>query len=78
VKGGEVVGEEEEKVVEEKEEAVGEETTKERIKIRLIQPLPAIICTDLQHYGPFKEGDVVEIPRQNAKILIRHGIADEV
>ena len=74
--GGEV--EEEENVEEEKEETVGEETAKGRIKIRLVQPLPAIICTDLRHYGPFKKGDVVEIPQENAKILIRHGMAEEV
>jgi len=69
---------EKENVEGEKEEIVGEETANGRIKIRLVQPLPAIICTDLRHYGPFKKGDVVEIPQENAKILIRHGMAEEV
>lgn len=50
----------------------------EKKKIRFLQPLPAIIGVDLVHYGPFKEKDVAEIPKQNAEILIEQEIAEEV
>ena len=45
-----------------------------KIKIRLIKNIPAIIGSDLVHYE-FKEGDEVEIPKVDAKILIENGIA---
>ena len=70
VAGGEIVGE--------KEKIMGGKITNGKIKIMLIQSLPAIICSDLRHYGPFSKGDIVEIPAWNAKILIRHGMAKEV
>ncbi len=50
----------------------------EKIKIRIIHFLPAIIGVDSKHYGPFKRGEVVEIPRGTAEILISKEIASEV
>jgi len=48
-----------------------------KVRIKFLAALPAVIGTDLVHYGPFNEGEASEIPIQNAKILIAQGIAEE-
>lgn len=50
----------------------------EKIKVRFLRSLPSIIGSDMVHYGPFKEGDEVELPKDNAEILIDQEIAEEV
>ena len=49
-----------------------------KIKVKFFQPLPAIIGTDMVHYGPFNENDVAELPEENASILIVQNVAEEV
>ncbi len=46
--------------------------------VRFIQPLPAIMGTDMKTYGPFAAEDVASLPAQNAENLIRKGIAKVV
>jgi len=62
----------------EQEEKDATERDDGKIKIRIIQPLPAIIGVDSKHYGPFEDGEEVEIPRETAEILISEKIAEEV
>jgi DNA replication factor GINS len=51
---------------------------KKRILLRFISNTPAIIGIDLRSYGPFKAEDIANLPIENAKVLIKQGIAIEV
>jgi len=48
------------------------------LKVKILSPLPALLGSDLTTYGPFKEDDIVELPEDNAKILISKEIAEEI
>lgn len=48
------------------------------IIIRFLQEIPAIIGVDMKTYGPFKPEDIASLPIENARILIKQGIAVEV
>lgn len=37
-----------------------------------------ITATDMHYYGPFKEGDVANIPRKSADLLSKQGLAREL
>ena len=66
----------EETVEPEKEEPVEHEGG--MANIRIIKPIPAIMGVDSKQYGPFEEGQEVEIPRETAEILLGKEIAEEV
>lgn len=53
------------------------EKPKKRI-LRFLKEIPAIIGADMKTYGPFKPEDVASLPLENAKILIKQGVAVEV
>ncbi|RLI92455.1 MAG: hypothetical protein DRO89_02150 [Candidatus Altiarchaeales archaeon] len=64
-------------------EGVGEkEQEKElddgKIRVRIIRPLPAIMGSDMTHYGPFKENEEVRLPEDIARILMEQGVAEEI
>ncbi|RLG50736.1 MAG: hypothetical protein DRO00_08300 [Thermoproteota archaeon] len=43
------------------------------------KPCPAFVgYPDLQTYGPFKPGDVANIPEVNARILLKQDVVEEV
>jgi DNA replication factor GINS len=46
--------------------------------LRFLKGVPAIIGADIKSYGPFKVEDVASLPIENAKILVKHGLAEEV
>jgi len=46
--------------------------------LRFLREIPAIIGADMKPYGPFKPEDVASVPAENAKILIKQGLAVEV
>ena len=46
--------------------------------IRFLQEIPEIVGADMKTYGPFKPEDIASIPKENAKTLIKQGIAAEV
>lgn len=46
--------------------------------LRFVQPVPGIIGADMKPYGPFKPEDVASVPVENAKVLVRQGLAVEV
>jgi len=43
--------------------------------LRFLKEIPAIIGADMKTYGPFKPEDVGSLPLENAKILIKQGVA---
>lgn len=49
-----------------------------RILLRFTQEVPAIIGVDLKVWGPFLAEDVAALPSENAKVLIRRGVAMEM
>jgi len=59
------------------------ETTEESestklIKVRVLENLPEIVGADMKEYGPFQEGDEVELPEENASIFIEKNKAEQV
>lgn len=52
--------------------------TLKRDVLRFLKDVPAIIGADMKAYGPFKVEDVASLPKENAKILVRQGLAEKV
>ena len=46
-----------------------------RVILRFTKSIPAIIGADMKPYGPFKVEDVASLPANNAKILVKQGLA---
>jgi DNA replication factor GINS len=46
--------------------------------VRILQEIPEIVGADMKTYGPFKPEDVATVPKENAKTLIKQGVATEV
>jgi DNA replication initiation complex subunit (GINS family) len=76
--GNERSGEENSEEEVEPEEPEGKESDAEDgYKIVKIQSeVPEFMGTDLEAYGPFDEGEKVEIPEDNAEILVNRGNAE--
>ena len=49
-----------------------------RAVLRFMKDVPAIIGADMKTYGPFKTEDVASLPIENAKILVRQGLAEKI
>jgi len=46
--------------------------------LRFVQEIPALVGSDMKTYGPFGPEDVATLPPENARILIKQGVAIEV
>jgi len=46
--------------------------------LRFLKDTPSLIGSDLKIYGPFQPQDVASVPAENAKILVKQGVAVEV
>jgi len=57
---------------------VGVEKEWKRAVVRFLKDIPAIIGADMKPYGPFKVEDVASLPNENAKILIKQGLAEKI
>jgi DNA replication factor GINS len=49
-----------------------------KIVVRFLQGIPAIVGANMKTYGPFKAEDIASLPVENARILIRKGVAVRV
>lgn len=49
-----------------------------RVALRFVKEVPAVIGADMKTYGPFLVEDVASVPVENAKILIKQGLAELV
>ncbi len=56
---------------------VGREKPKKRV-LRFLQETPGIVGADMKTYGPFQPQDVASLPVENAKVLVKQGVAVEV
>ena len=46
--------------------------------LRFIQEIPALVGADMKTYGPFAPEDIATLPPENARLLIKQGVAVEV
>jgi DNA replication initiation complex subunit (GINS family) len=51
------------------------EVSHKRMTLRFTKTIPAIIGADMKTYGPFMVEDVASLPVENAKILVKQGLA---
>ena len=51
------------------------EAPHKRVTLRFVKPVPAIIGGDMKAYGPFLVEDVASVPVENAKLLVKQGLA---
>ncbi len=49
-----------------------------RTILRFTKEIPAIVGVDMKNYGPFVVEDVASLPIENAKILVKQGLAKMV
>jgi DNA replication factor GINS len=54
---------------------VGAEVSHKRVALRFTKNIPAIIGADMKPYGPFVAEDVASLPFENAKMLVKQGLA---
>jgi len=54
------------------------ETPHKRVALRFVKAIPAVIGADMKTYGPFMVDDVASLPVENAKILVKQGLAEVV
>ena len=57
---------------------IEKEEKPKRILLRFVQEIPAIVGSDMKTYGPFEPEDIATLPSENARILIKQGVAVEV
>lgn len=48
------------------------------VVLRFVQEIPELVGSDLKTYGPFVPEDIATLPPENARVLIKQGIAVEV
>jgi len=51
------------------------EVAHNRVALRFIKNIPAIMGADMKSYGPFIVEDVASLPAENAKVLVKQGLA---
>ena len=51
------------------------DATHKRLTLRFTKNIPAIMGADMKSYGPFAVEDVASLPAENAKILVKQGLA---
>lgn len=57
---------------------VSVEQKHKRAVLRFLGDVPTIIGADMKTYGPFKVEDLASLPIENAKILVKQGLAERV
>jgi len=49
-----------------------------KVLVRFVQEIPVIVGSDMNMYGPYRAEDIATLPSENARILIKQGVAIEV
>jgi len=57
---------------------IEKEEKPKKMLLRFVQEIPAIVGSDMKTYGPFEPEDIATLPSENARILIKQGVAMEV
>jgi DNA replication initiation complex subunit (GINS family) len=63
------------KVADKIDAQVDAEVVHKRVTLRFMKSIPAIIGSDMKSYGPFAAEDVGSLPVENAKMLVKQGLA---
>jgi DNA replication initiation complex subunit (GINS family) len=59
-------------------QAIEPSVVHKRVTLRFLKPVPSIVGSDMKSYGPFLVEDVASVPVENAKILVKQGLAKQV
>ncbi len=51
------------------------EASQKRLTLRFTKSIPAIMGVDMKSYGPYQVEDVASLPVENAKVLVKQGLA---
>ncbi len=54
------------------------EPSHKRVAVRFVKAIPAIVGSDMLTYGPFQPEDVASVPAENAKMLVKQGLAQNI
>ncbi len=54
------------------------EPSHKRVVLRFLKAIPAIVGSDMKTYGPFQPEDVASVPVENARILVKQGLAQNI
>jgi DNA replication factor GINS len=54
------------------------EQNQKRAVLRFLKDTPTIVGVDMKTYGPFKVEDIASLPVENAKIMVKQGLAEKV
>jgi DNA replication factor GINS len=54
------------------------DSSPKRVALRFSKNVPAVIGFDMKTYGPFKVEDVATLPIENAKMLVKQGLAVQI
>lgn len=57
---------------------IGSVRSRRNAVLRFLKDVPAIIGSDVRPYGPFRAEDVASVPIENARILTKQGLAEEI
>ena len=57
---------------------IEKEEKSKKVLLRFVQEIPAIVGSDMKTYGPFEPEDIATLPSENARILVKQGVAVEV
>jgi DNA replication initiation complex subunit (GINS family) len=49
-----------------------------RVALRFLKAIPAVVGADMKTYGPFLAEDVASLPVENAKVLVKRGLAEAI
>jgi len=49
-----------------------------RVALRFLKAIPAVVGADMKTYGPFLAEDVASLPVENAKLLVKRGLAEPI
>ena len=58
--------------------AIEKDAKQTMMVLRFVQEIPALVGSDLKTYGPFAPEDIAALPPENARILIKQGVAVKV
>jgi DNA replication initiation complex subunit (GINS family) len=59
-------------------EETKEESNQEMVKIKIVKPMPSFVWKDMKVYGPYDEGEEVNIFPEVADLMVRKGRAEKV
>ena len=57
---------------------IGKDAESDVKVLRFIKEIPGLVGSDMQTYGPFGPEDIATLPSDNARVLIKQGVAMEV